>query len=343
MIDVTMLCIYDWANTGWRFAQCLKMLGLNVFAFKGAYHPFGYPEQIPIHPDLVDTERSFEDGAKCALFADVNSAFLAGICKDSKVIHFRDTCLINTGVDLEEKKVVAQHGGRLYRSAHDYWNNNFGYLIDKTIIQMPDILGHGAPGEALVYYPVQTDHPMLRPDFKKANNGVVAFGHFPTTQIEKGSDMFFNALNRHWNEGRRGFLYGGPTEFEETKSWITVWPFHLERLKQVDVVLETCCMVAQGKPFGEWGNQCIEAASMGKIVITNTLSAELYRKEYGDGFAPRIANNDDDIYRHIGEILEMSDSELRAEKQKHRAWVEKYHSMEATAERLWERIYKDLI
>jgi hypothetical protein len=102
-------------------------------------------------------------------------------------------------------------------------------------------------------------------------------------------------------------------------------------------------MTAQGKPYGEWGNQCIEAAALGKIVITNTLSADLYKKEYGEGFAPRIANNEDEIAAHVEELLGMTDKEILDEQQRSRAWVEKYHSMEATSDRLWERIYKDLL
>lgn len=342
MIDVVMLMIFDWANTGWRFAKCLEMIGLRVFAFKGWYHQFGYAEQVPIHPDLYKEAVKFEGGAKNPMWVDISSPHLSRMVESTKVVHFRDTCVINTGINLEDKLVVVQHGGRAYRVNHKLYNDTFGYFIDKTIIQMPDILGKGAPNEELIYYPVQCNHPLFTPNFKRASKDHIILGHFPTSQFAKGSEAFVRASKRAYKE-YNNLRFIGTHSFSQADNMLLLWPDHLKRVQQCDVILETCAEVAQGKPFGEWGNQCIEAAALGKIVITNSHSAELYRKEYGEGFAPRIANNEDDVYRHLCEIGQLSDAELMEEKERSRKWVEKYHSMEATAQRLWDKIYKDLL
>ena len=47
-IDVLGLIKWDWANSGFRYTQALRKLGLNARSFKGtplAY--FNYPKQLP--------------------------------------------------------------------------------------------------------------------------------------------------------------------------------------------------------------------------------------------------------------------------------------------------------
>jgi hypothetical protein len=124
---------------------------------------------------------------------------------------------------------------------------------------------------------------------------------------------------------------------------VVVWTEHLKRVAYCDIIIETVAMEAQGHPFGEWGNQAIEAAALGQIVITNTQSAELYKEEYGPDCALNIANNEDELQAQIMKFLSMSDDEILKEKQKTRAWAEKHHSMEATSKRLWDKIYRHLL
>jgi len=92
------------------------------------------------------------------------------------------------------------------------------------------------------------------------------------------------------------------------------------------------------KVFGEWGNTAIEAASLGKIVVTNSKSTDIYRREYG-GCALNIVNNKSQLEKTLVRLLQMSDKELKKEKMRTRAWVVENHSMEANAKRLWEKVY----
>ena len=85
--------------------------------------------------------------------------------ENARVVHFRDSMLIDTGFDLTKKPVVVQHGGRSYRIAHEILNTLFNEFADAALIQMPDLLGLGAKNEHLIYYPVQTDR--LKPKYNR--------------------------------------------------------------------------------------------------------------------------------------------------------------------------------
>jgi len=334
MIDVLMLTGHDWANTGWRFSQCLQSLGLEVLFFKGMMHPFCYPEQGIVHPALYEMVK--EHGAHTHLAFEVPK--LKFYADNAKVIHYRDSSFIDTTADLSKKRVVVQHGGRTYRVGHETINEIFNPIVDATLIQMPDLLGLGAKNEQLVYYPVQTER--LLPHYKRQYDRLT-IGHFPTGQIEKGSSLIVSVLEE-LNAGKfkDRFYFMGTTDFTKARGKMLLWQDHLQRTAACDIIIETCSMTAQGRPYGEWGNTAIEAAALGKIVVTNSLSTELYKTEYGPDCALHIANNGEEMKDVLSRLLSMTDRELLAEKEKSRAWVEKYHSMEATAARLWDKIYK---
>ena len=347
MIDVLMLTKNDWANTGWRFSQCLESLGLEVLFFKANTHSFFYPQQGLLHPALtkrcnessIDTQGTAEKGDSLLYYVPELKTFV----ENARVVHFRDSTLIDTGVDLTKKKVVVQHGGRTYRVAHETINTMFNEFADAALIQMPDLLNLGANNEHLIYYPVDTKR--LQPKYKR-NHEKLIIGHFPTAQINKGSVMIVQTLKKMYDdmpEFKEKFAYMGPEDFIKTRDWLLVWTEHLKRVAYCDVIIETIAMEVQNRPFGEWGNQAIEAAALGKIVITNSQSTELYKKEYGPDCALNIANNENELQEQLVRILSMTDDEILKEKQRTRAWVEKYHSMEATAARLKEKIYKHLI
>lgn len=326
-----MMSQYDNCNTGWRFCQCLKLLGLNVIYFKAKVHPFFYPEQAIVHPILYKAMKKDEthyisqcvDGLKS--FSD-----------NSHVIHFRDSMCINTGTDLTNKHVVAQHSGRVYRVYHDDVNKIFNEFVDASLIQMPDLLGLGAKNEHLVYFPVDTDY--LRPVFKSTNLRKLLVGHYPTYKAEKGSKMIISVVDKVNGKSGRLVWYG-PREFSSAGDHLMIWTEHLMRLAQCDIVIDTIAETVHGKPYGEWGNTTFEAAALGKHVIVNSHRLDIYRREYGTTPSIHIANNAEELEARLREILDMTEKEHLECREKTREWVEKYHGMRPTAERLWDRIY----
>jgi glycosyltransferase involved in cell wall biosynthesis len=332
MMDVLILTKYDWSNTGWRFFKCLQHLGVDVLMLKGSFHPFFYPEQAPIHPLLAQSNG--------ILFHRVPE--LKWLTEEAKVVHYIASTFIDTGTDFFSKKVVMQHGGKAYRQDPDALNKIYNQFADVTILQSPDLLGYGANDEQWVYYPVDTD--FIQPDFKRRSKNLI-IGHFPSIPHKKGTDQIVKVIEKlEKNTTLAGrFRYVGarnPDQFEKTG--ICMWTDNLKRMAGCDIIIETMLPEVQGHKFGEWGNTALEAAAMGKIVVTNSFSSDLYDKEFGRS-ALKIANNPDALGATLHLILTLSDKGIENLKEESRAWVERNHSIPATANRLFENIYSKLL
>ena len=324
MFDVLFLTYDDNANTGYRFWQCARHLGLNSAMFKGVRHSFGYPKQAPIHPSLANTPI-------CTYPTTIMAPGTESLINSSKVIHLIASTYPMAAVKWEKKKVVIQHGGSVYRQNPKASNDFFNGFVDKTIIQCPDLLGLGAKDEVLIYYPIDTN--LIQPDFSKKGKSLVV-GHFPSNPQVKGSKEIFgsiSAVSLNHDIEYHGWHGDG-------SNGVVSWPSNLKRMKASDVIVECCAPDQNGKPYGEWGNTALEAAASGCIVISNAVHRDIYEKEYGP-LGVHVANDPESMKAELIRLSELSDGELMAEKKACRQWAEKYHSIPATAERLWNRVY----
>ena len=335
MIDVLMLTRNDWANTGYRFSKCLEMLGLRVLFLKGNKHVFGYPEQGPVDVRLSYMHERYP--------VKVTAPHLAGLAAASRTIHYIASTYIDTGADLKDKNVVVQHGGSTYRIEPERVNQAFNPMIDAAIIQCPDLLNLGAKNEHLIYYPVDTS--FIKAHYRK-NSEKVVIGHFPSDPYNKGTDKILETIKEIKNdpEIRDKFEYVGVSNAFGTTHQVP-WQENLERMKKCDIIIETHKpqLELDGRPkrvFGEWGNTAIEAAALGKSVITNSLTTDLYKKEYGES-ALHIANDKEMLKKRLYDLICMDRDGLIKNGKETRGWVVRNHSMEATAIRLWNRIYSN--
>jgi hypothetical protein len=331
MPDVLMLTQHDWANTGWRFFKCVQSLGIDVMALKGEYHRMAYPEQIPIHPCLTK---------KSEIEFPLVIPELAAYAKDAKLIHFFTSRVIVTGVDLFKKKVVMQHGGSGYRNNYEFINNYCNQFVDASIIQCPDLLGLGANNESWIYYPVDTE--FIKPDYTTGDKLVI--GHFPSNPEVKGTSRIVEVVDKLRDDF--DFSYIGCTDGEWSTEFIRnnllTWTENLKRLQKCDIIIETLTPDLGGEKYGEWGNTALEAAALGKIVVTNSLSIESYEKEFG-ACALCIANDATALENQLRMLLSLSKQEIRNRKQETRIWAELKHSMPVTAQRIWNKVYIELL
>jgi hypothetical protein len=330
MIDVLMLTYNDWANTGFRFARMLREnLGLNVIQFKGIQHRFRYPKQANIHPDIT-RGRVLSNNP---IIVEVKRGEITKLMEDAKVIHFTASTIIEAGTRADQANKIIQHGGTTYRSQPDRVNEVCNGFADAAIIQCPDLFGLGAFNENLIYYPVDTDY--IKPDdYRRKHSGRLTVGHWPSSPESKGTADILRIVAEY----DKLIDYVGVTDIEPHN---LPWDAHLERVRSVDVLIETFKPTLWGKGFGEWGNQCLEAAAMGKIVITNSVNEDIYRREYGE--CPLlIANNEAQLRYQLDKLSWMTDDDLIDLKAMHRDWAVEKHSLTATAERLWDRVYKPL-
>jgi len=333
MIDVLLLCVQDNANTGWKIFKCLQSLGLKVMGFKGEFHPFAYPEQLPIHPYL--RMASEMDGAAFHF----NIPDFEGYFQESRVIHYMHSYFIGVKRPLDKKRVVVQHGGAFYRVNPEMHNTLFNPIADATIIQMPDLWNLGAEKKHLIYFPVQTD--TLMPNYRRANPDKIVIGHFPSRSTWKGSDVIGSVLDRLKAEPKYAdaFEYVGFRTDQDIKDNWSIWYNQIQKYRDCDIIIDNLSSIAQDREYGEWGNTAFEASALGKIVVTASIHHDLYEQEYGE-CALQIANDEKAFEKTIRNLLSMGPAELVDLKQKARTWVVEKHSIEATANRLWERIYK---
>jgi hypothetical protein len=318
-IDVLFLCYDDNANTGFRFFQCAKYLGLNAVMFKGKVHPF-YSVQAPLHPSLSNTPISTSP-------IMVPAPGLESLVLSSHVVHLIASTYPIMAVDWKKVNVVVQHGGTVYRQNPKACNNAFNPMAKKTVIQCPDLLDLGAKDEEWIYYPV--DMNLFKHDFSMKDPYNIVVGHFPSNVDNKGTDRIESAIKFAKNAG-------APIEYVGDTNRVS-WRQNLKRMAQCDVIVEGCNASQQGKVYGEWGNTALEASSLGCGVITHSLSYKRYHKEFGD-FAPLIANDTDSLIKRLVGLDRKNVQEL---KEKCYKWAVKKHSIPVTANRLWDRVYKD--
>jgi hypothetical protein len=119
-IDILMLTENDWANTGYRFHKCLKLLGLRVEVYKGNKHRYDYPEQAPTLECLV---RNLSPGApRIPIIHHTTDPILADLIGRAKVVNFHASSFYtipNYELIYKTKKMVATHGGQSYRKLPD--------------------------------------------------------------------------------------------------------------------------------------------------------------------------------------------------------------------------------
>ena len=331
-LDALLVAKHDWANTGFRFWRCLQKLGLNSLMVKGEPHRFAYPMQAPIHPSLTSKPMSF---SPCVVMAPG----LESLLESAHVIHLIASTWPFVAFDWKERNVVVQHGGTAYRLDPDTCNATMDPYASATIIQCPDLLNLGASNEHLIYYPVDVD--FINPDFKRRDVKRLVVGHFPSNSEIKGSKEILEVIDQletdHYYFDK--FNYVGVTNIERKRDWVS-WEDNLKRMAKCDIIIETLAPKNYDHPFGEWGNTCLEAAALGKIVITNCLNLDIYSREYGH-FAPCVANTPEDLKKTLMACMDMSTHEIAVKREQTRTWAEESHSIDATAKRLWNLVYKE--
>lgn len=342
-IDVLMLTHWDWANTGYRFSRCVKRMHdlgcgpkLNVLAYKGMPHAFQYPEQLPIYYPL-----------HCRLQQEnypiiVGAPELRPLVERAKCVYFLAETFMDTGADLAGKYVIVQTSGSTLRNEPKAVSAFFNPIINKTIAQFPTLMNLGMKNEVLIYYPVDTD--FIQPDYARRDPDKIIIGHFPSTPEAKGTDVIMEVISKLEADplvnGR--FKYIGERNTKKRETAPRDWLDQLALMRECDVIIETIKPEYNGRPFGEFGNTAMEAAALGKIVITNSLNVDLYHREYGLDLAPWITNDAEALERNLRVVCEYGADDVADEKMNMREWVVDNHSIDATARRLWDKVFVEV-
>lgn len=292
----------DWANVGYLFAKSLQSIGKDAVAVTKKRHPYSYPHQA----NLI---RSNEE--------------LQSLAKKADVIVWMHSVYTPLKIDLAEKKLAVFHGGSAYRNNHKAVNAVFNPHVQVSLIQTTNLWGLGAKNEKLISPPVDT--VALRPIYVEAEKIVV--GHYPSAGKKwtncKGTKEIEGVIYRLKKNPELKYQF----EFRHSMQLIP-WVKNIQRVSECDIYIESHGQVGAG--FGLSG---LEAAALGKVVITRWLKPNPYFEEYG--ITPLcIANTTTELYNNLVELIVESKSKRRELRKAHHEWVEENHSFEAVGRRL---------
>ena len=309
-MDVLLVSVKsDYANVAYTLQQSLLAVGVDALALS-----------------LKRTTTLKPAKAKVVKLPE-----LKRYAQQSKIIQFMHSVYIDLGV--KNKRMFVYHGGGRYRENFKSLNKIFNPRVEKCIIQTGDLLNLGAKNEVWLLPAVDTEK--IKPVYKRQNKKIIV-GHFPSSKLVKNSRGINEIIERLKKD------FGDKFEYINSSSIID-WSKHMERVSKCDIYIEACTPYLKGKKtlnkYGEWGVSGVEAAALGKVVVTHFLSCERYEKEYGECYL-KTANTLDDIEKHMRELLTLSDDEILKIQKDTRSWVEKFHSYRAVGKRLKEIVYK---
>lgn len=314
-LDVLLLAKADYSNVGYLYAEALQSVGVNAEAWAVNPSPRKYDRHAYLFNSLKDDVLPLAQKAKAILF-----------------MHSRLVSAIN----IEDKFITVFHGGSRYRNKPEKMNQIFNPIVDKSIIQTGDLLDLGAKNQVWILPCIETE--LFAPDYERHDSKRI-IAHYPHKGYVKGTETIYNVLTR---------LEDNDVYCNNKEGWkwyindITVsWEDNLRRIAGCDIYIEATKSELREKPYGEWGLTALEAAALGRVVITHFRSYERYLKEYGP--CPLvIANNERELEAAVRKVLEMSWDEINDLKRATRAWAEKYHSLKVIGQRLKEEVYNEI-
>lgn len=206
-------------------------------------------------------------------------------------------------VDLTGKKFMVFHGGTIYREFSSRLNNYFNSMVDATLIQTGDLLDKGAKNQHWILPPIDTD--MLQPDYEY-HGGI--FAHYPSKSYMKNTRDILDTVH----------------DIRYSSDFVN-WKENIDRIRECDIYIEQMTKA--------WGISALEAAALGKVVITSFEDIDDYEKEYGK-CELIIANDKEELQSIVDDIRVWDKDKLLTKKMATRKWVEDLHSFEAVGNRL---------
>lgn len=207
------------------------------------------------------------------------------------------------------------HTGTYFRQGYESLNNTFRHS-DISLIALPEFQ-FTAPRFKYCVGAVDTDS--LTPDYNVHNP--ILFGHYPSNKNVKGSLDIINLISQLDVNLRFSF---------DTVDYLD----HIERIKGIDVYIEMLAETQGGKPYGSFGMTTLEAAALGKIVITQSLNDNgIYTDNYSIPMVNFIKNSYD-LTKIVNSLSNYSGDHIKGQQEITRQWVVNNHSYKATGERL---------
>lgn len=303
---VLNLCKDDWANFAHDNARALRAAGVDVTDVKLNRHLFGYEEESTVLPQ----------GKIQAMILNQDFDYI-------QVFH-SDLTFIGA-LRRTRARVVVYHAGSYYRDEHAGLNAAWNPLAHRSVLALGEFWNLGAANRV---YAVGAIDTAAAPDLTHQGRPYL-FGHFPSNPAIKGTERIVKLMRA---------LQGPSTVSQFRHSFRpTNHAEQVRRLAGVDVCVELLQPELNGNRYGSWGITALEAAAIGKVVVTMSLSREVYEAHYGD--CPLVLATDDASFcQAIVSLQYLTNDALLDLKRKTRDWVVRNHSLEATGQYLLKNV-----
>lgn len=213
---------------------------------------------------------------------------------------------------LSDKKIIHYATGTKYRQGYEQLNKDFAGSV-ATFIALPEFQKL-TPDFHYIVGAVDTE--TITADYTIRGS----FGHFPSNPDVKGTSEILNILSD------AGVKYVASTDRVPHAE-------QLARLNSCDVYIELLADYQGGKPYGSFGITALEAAALGKIVITQNNNDEgLYNEVYGF-CGLNFAKDKNKLKQHIQVLSNYQGDYLLGQMRVTREWILNCHSYKATGER----------
>lgn len=290
-----VLCVSenDYGNYSHNFSKALTSIGVDSVDLCLSPHPFLYSSQSKL---VSRSEMSSH-------MADA----------DVVIVHHSHPGLFNAAMTYCKGKVIVTHTGTRYREGHKeldiLFKDTLSFTDHTEFLQIN-------PNLHYIVSPVEFDCAPL------ATSGRLRFAHYPSNAEVKGTAEIMRMIAPYIH--KMDWRVGTTTVDHYTQ---------LQRIANCDVYIELFKPELNGKPYGCFGVTALEAAAMGRIVVTNNLHNKVYTDAYG--MLPfTIANTEKVFTNTINGLLNLDLQMIRDTQKQTWEIMRENHSYKATGERI---------
>lgn len=295
---IGILCSQDWANFAHNIYKSLKAVNVDVDVI-------GYK--------LGRHLFGYEEQLEVITPNQINEKFKG--CDIVLMVH-SDWELIELLPPISNH-IINFATGTKYRQGYDLINKKF--ISPITLIALPEFQTL-APNPKYLVGAVESDWAV-----KDVVGRRIRVGHFPSNPDVKGTNDVVRIIKSMDCE----FIYS------------TERVSHQESLKRIydcDIYIEMLAPTQGGKPYGSFGITGLEAAAMGKIVITQAINDNgLYNDAYGVNML-NFVKDELGLKKTLSSLLQYKGDYLTGQMESTKEWMEKNHSYKATGTKLMSYI-----
>lgn len=230
----------------------------------------------------------------------IDTDMMLEVMRDADVIQIMhsDPLPLRLLQQLPKKDVVVYHTGSRYRQDSRTYNIMFKGI--RAVIALAEF-SETSDG---IYIPPCIDTNKLQADFTDHGH---TFAHYPSNVAVKGSDVIKAVIPE---------VEFSPVHVSHEDN--------LERMRACDIYVEMFKLKLGAASYGSFGMTALEAAALGKVVVSSYLWKEYYESNFGELGLKHVKSLDDLAW--VAEDLRNTD--LMPLKEKSRQWAER-HSFEA--------------